>query len=113
MWSIPSVCNHLFDDSEGAGGALAPTTPFPTVPTESRQSADFAGAGLIISASMVILTSSLTTTPPPSRLAFHFTPKSWRLTLVVALMAALEFPHGSFIAAVGASTSRTTSLVTP
>src|SRR5712671_681518 len=74
---------------------------------------DFPGACLIISTSMVILTSSPTTTPPPSRLAFHFTPKSWRLTLVVALMAALELPQGSLSGGVGPSTSRTTSLVTP
>jgi len=62
---------------------------------------------------MLILTSSPTTTPPPSMLAFHFTPKSWRLTLVDAFTATLECPQGSLIGAVGPSTSRTTSFVTP
>src|SRR5260370_20975771 len=74
---------------------------------------DFAGACLLITTSMVILKSSSSTTPPPSRLAFHFTPKSWRLTLVVASMAALELPQGSLIGGGGPSTTRTTSLVTP
>src|SRR5579859_1178202 len=40
-----------------------------------------------ISASMVMATSSPTTTPPLSMVAFHFTPKSWRLIFVEALMA--------------------------
>src|SRR6266853_2561478 len=74
---------------------------------------DFPGACLIISASMVILTSSPTTTPPLSRVAFHFTPKSWRLTLDVAVAAARTLPQGSFTGAVGPSTSRTTSLAVP
>jgi len=63
-----------------------------TVLTESRQLPDFPGACLIISTSMVILTSSPTTTPPLSKVAFHFTPKSWRLTLVVAVTAARTLP---------------------
>src|SRR5260370_36957089 len=74
---------------------------------------DFAGACLLITTSMVILTSSSTTTPPPSRLAFHFTPKSWRLTLVAASMAALELPHGVVIGGRGPSNTGPTSLVTP
>src|SRR5467141_4748201 len=78
-----------------------------------RQLPDFAGACLIISASIVILTSSPTTTPPLSKVAFHFTPKSWRLTLVVAVTAARTLPQGSFTGAVGPSTSSTTSLVVP
>src|SRR6266852_5065470 len=74
---------------------------------------DFPGACLIISTSMVILTSSPTTTPPLSKVAFHFTPKSWRLTLVEAVTATRTFPQGSFTGAVGPSTSSTTSLVVP
>src|SRR6266568_3658495 len=74
---------------------------------------DFPGACLIISASMVILTSSPTTTPPLSRVAFHFTPKSWRLILEEALTATRWLPQGSFTGAVGPSTSNTTSLVVP
>src|SRR6266851_5654928 len=74
---------------------------------------DFLGACLIISASMVILTSSPTTTPPLSRVAFHLTPKSSRLTLEVAVTAARTLPQGSFTGAVGPSTSSTTSLVVP
>src|ERR1700687_3670235 len=84
-----------------------------TVLTESRQLPDFAGACLIISTSIVILTSSPTTTPPLSKVAFHFTPKSWRLTLVVAVTAVRTLPQGSFTGAVGPSTSSATSLVVP
>src|ERR1700687_6276837 len=83
-----------------------------TVLTESRQLPDFAGACLIISTSIVILTSS-PTTPPLSKVAFHFTPKSWRLTLVLAVTAVRTLPQGSFTGAVGPSTSSTTSLVVP
>src|SRR5712664_1542135 len=74
---------------------------------------DFAGTCLIITTSMVILTSSSTTTPPPSRLAFHFTPKSWQLPQVGALKVGLELPQGSLLGRIGPSTTRTTSLVTP
>src|SRR3979490_2452482 len=84
-----------------------------TVRAECRQLPDFAGACLINSASMVILTSSPTTTPPLSRVAFHFTPKSWRLTLEVAATATRTLPQGSFTGDVGPSTSSTTSLVVP
>src|SRR5467141_2171771 len=62
---------------------------------------------------MMMETSSPTTTPPLSKVAFHFTPKSWRLILVVALAAVRVLPQGSFMGAVGPSTSRTTSLVVP
>src|SRR5215470_4349732 len=70
-------------------------------------------ACLTISRSMVMVTVSPTTTPPPSMFAFHLTPKSWRFTFVVALAAARVFPQGSFTAALGPSTSSTTSFVTP
>src|SRR5215813_7151248 len=60
-------------------------------------------ACLTISRSIMIVTVSPTTTPPPSMFAFHFTPKSWRFTFVVALAAARVFPQGSFTGAVGPS----------
>src|SRR6266436_5625084 len=68
---------------------------------------------LTSSTSMMMETSSPTTPPPLSRVAFHFTPKSWRLILVVAVAALRVLPQGSFIGAVGPSTSSTTSLVVP
>src|SRR5258708_6870011 len=49
---------------------------------------------------MVMETSSPTTTPPLSILAFHFTPKSWRLVFLVGLNAAGWLPHG-FLAGAG------------
>ena len=51
------------------------TAPASNVLASRGQLPDF-GTCLIISASMVILTSSPTTTPPLSMVAFHFTPKS-------------------------------------
>src|ERR1700688_4795688 len=66
---------------------------------------DYLAAFRVISASMVMVTSSPTTTPPLSMVAFHFTPKSWRLILVVALMAMRWLPQGSLTGAVGPSTS--------
>jgi hypothetical protein len=62
------------------GDTFAPPLLSQIVPTHSRQLPDFDGACLIISTSMVILTSSPPTTPSLSKVAFHFTPKSWRLT---------------------------------
>src|ERR1700730_9853843 len=81
--------------------------------SDANQFPAFAGPGCTNSTSIVIATSSPTTNPPLSILAFHFTPKSCRLILVVAFAAARWLPHGSFTGAVGPSTSSTTCLVTP
>src|SRR5271165_6335326 len=64
-------------------------------------------AALTSSTSMVMGTSSPTTEEAP------FTPKSLRLTLVLAEAPMWELPLGSCTGAEGPSTSRTTSLVTP
>src|SRR6185437_14338180 len=58
-------------------------------------------------------TSSPTTAPPASIILFHVSPKSLRLSLVVADAPARVLPHGSLIGAVGPSTASVTSLVRP
>src|SRR5882762_7155679 len=72
-----------------------------------------AGGGIRASMSSVIATLSLTTTPPPSRFAFHLTPKSCRLTLVVADAATRDSPRIPLMTFDGPVTSSVTSLVTP
>src|SRR5713101_4842954 len=58
-------------------------------------------------------TASPTSRPPASRAAFQVRPKSFRLIRVVAESPIRVFPHGSFCAGLGPSTSKTTFRVTP
>src|SRR6266850_6577240 len=100
----------MMERADGAS-AIAPPTRLPELQMDWNR-ADYLSF-LTSSTSMTMETSSATTTPPLSRVAFHFTPKSWRLILVVALAAVRVLPQGSFTGAVGPSTSSTTSLVVP
>src|SRR6266852_9194390 len=97
------------DEQNARDGALTP----PPTGRRANQFPDFAAPFCTTSTSIVIATSSPTALPPLSILAFHFTPKSCRLILVVAFAAARWLPHGSFTGAVGPSTSSTTCFVTP
>src|SRR5437016_360076 len=63
--------------------------------------------------SKVIVTASPTSRPPASKAAFQVRPKSFRLIRVVAESPIRVFPHGSFCAGLGPSTSKTTFRVTP
>src|SRR6266850_234942 len=100
----------MMERADGAS-AIAPPARLPELQMDLNR-ADYLSF-LTSSTSMMMDTSSPTTTPPLSRVAFHFTPKSWRLILVLAVAALRVFPQGSLRGAVGPSTSRTTSLVVP
>src|SRR6266478_3136752 len=63
--------------------------------------------------SKLMVTASPTSRPPASRAAFQVRPKSFRLIRVVAESPIRVFPHGSFCAGLGPSTSKTTFRVTP
>src|SRR6266436_1809168 len=102
------VWRRALDESNAEGGAVLIVGA-----SGGYQSPDFGAPFCSISTSIVIVTSSPTTHPPLSILAFHFTPKSCRLILVVAFAATLRLPHGSFTGDVGPSTSSTTFFVTP
>src|SRR5947207_7802829 len=63
--------------------------------------------------SNLMVTASPTSRPPASRAAFQVSPKSFRLIRFVAESPIRVFPHGSFCAGLGPSTSKTTLRVTP